>query len=111
MAVTAVGARLPSVATRLLRGSFGDTSPRQREGRSSGAGLAGGAGETRSLCWCGTMAIYNWMQAAEPQREKVRRSRGRRAADRLPSLESALVAAGILAWAWSAYQMLALALS
>jgi hypothetical protein len=41
-------------------------------------------------------------------RPRVNRTRGRRATDRLPTLESALVAGGIVAWSWCAYEVLRL---
>jgi len=41
-------------------------------------------------------------------RPRVRRSRGRRAADRFPTVESLLAAGGILAWGWCAYEVLRL---
>ena len=56
------------------------------------------------------MAVHTWMLMARTQRRQVRRSRGRRASDKFPSLESVLVSGGILAWTWCAYEMLRLVL-
>ena len=56
------------------------------------------------------MAVYTWMQMARTQRQRARRSRGRRATDQLPSMESLLLAGGILAWSWCAYEVLRLAI-
>ncbi|HEY3800784.1 MAG TPA: hypothetical protein VGL58_20715 [Caulobacteraceae bacterium] len=46
-----------------------------------------------------------WMQTANTTRDWVRRNRGRRAGDRLPSLEQVLTAAVVLAWAWGVYEV------
>jgi len=56
------------------------------------------------------MAVHNWMHSSAGPRPFVRRTRGRRAYDRRPSLESLLVAGGVLAWAWCAFEVLRLVL-
>jgi hypothetical protein len=56
------------------------------------------------------MAVHDWMLNARAPRMRVRRSKGRRASDRLPSLETLLVAGGIVAWAWCAFEVLRLVL-
>jgi len=56
------------------------------------------------------MAVHDWMLNARAPRARVRRSKGRRASDRLPSLENLLVAGGITAWAWCAFEVLRLVL-
>jgi hypothetical protein len=38
-------------------------------------------------------------------RQWVRRTRGRRKADRLPSVEAVLTACVVLAWAWGGYEL------
>ena len=50
------------------------------------------------------------MLTARAPRPRVRRSAGRRASDRLPSVENMLVAGGIVAWAWCAFEVLRLVL-
>jgi hypothetical protein len=48
----------------------------------------------------------SWMQTDETApRRRVRRSRGRRAADRGVRIEAVLGAAVILAWAWGVYEV------
>lgn len=54
------------------------------------------------------MTVYTWMHAERVPRPRVNRTRGRRATDRLPTLESALVAGGMVAWSWCAYEVLRL---
>lgn len=50
------------------------------------------------------MATATWVRTAAP-REWVKRTRGRRASDRRPSLQSILGAGVILAWAWGIYEI------
>jgi hypothetical protein len=45
------------------------------------------------------------MQTSEQARTWVKRSRGRRAADRRVRLESVLATGVILAWAWGIYEV------
>ena len=49
-----------------------------------------------------------WIFSEETGREKVQRTRGRRASDRAPSLEAVLIAGVIIAWGWGAYELAAL---
>jgi hypothetical protein len=52
------------------------------------------------------MPAPTWMQnASATRRQWVQRSRGRRAADRLPTFEQVLAAAVVLAWAWGVYEV------
>jgi hypothetical protein len=53
------------------------------------------------------MATHAWMNTAKPtNRSWARRTRGRRASDRRPRLETILAGLGILAWAWCAYELI-----
>ena len=45
------------------------------------------------------------MQTTESTRAWVKRSRGRRAGDRRPTLETVLATGVILAWAWGIYEV------
>ncbi|HEY1749935.1 MAG TPA: hypothetical protein VGG29_01645 [Caulobacteraceae bacterium] len=52
------------------------------------------------------MNTPHWMLTHPGQaRTWVRRSRGRRASDRRPTLESVLGAAVVLAWVWGVYEV------
>ena len=51
------------------------------------------------------MPARSWMQDYAIGRTRVRRSRGRRASDRLPSAEAVLAACVVLAWAWGGYEL------
>ena len=52
------------------------------------------------------MAVHDWMLTARVPRVRVRRTKGRRASDRLPSVETLLVYGCIIAWAWCAFEVL-----
>ena len=51
------------------------------------------------------MPAYSWMQEHNLSRPRVRRTRGRRRSDRLPSAEVILTAGVILAWGWGGYEL------
>ena len=52
------------------------------------------------------MTTRSWMRTApETSRTWVKRGRGRRASDRRMSLETVLVTAVVLAWAWGIYEV------
>jgi hypothetical protein len=52
------------------------------------------------------MATHAWMSSKSfGTRAWARRTRGRRASDRRPRLETLLAGVGIVAWAWCAYEM------
>jgi hypothetical protein len=54
------------------------------------------------------MPARSWMQENITPRLWAKRTRGRRASDRHPSLEAILVAAVIVAWGWGAYEVVRL---
>jgi hypothetical protein len=51
------------------------------------------------------MPAYSWMNDKNLSRDFVRRTRGRRRNDRLPSLEIVLTAGVIVAWGWGGYEL------
>ena len=52
------------------------------------------------------MTAYDWNQdQANPSRSRVRRTRGRRKTDRLPSAEILLTVGVILAWGWGGFEL------
>jgi hypothetical protein len=51
------------------------------------------------------MNTPTWMSTQPAPRSWTRRTPGRRAADRRPSLEAILGAGVILAWAWGVYEL------
>jgi hypothetical protein len=52
------------------------------------------------------MNTRSWMQVSDPSpRTWVKRSRGRRAADRHLNMETILITGVILAWAWGIYEV------
>jgi hypothetical protein len=51
------------------------------------------------------MAFRHEIITDEAARPAPRRSRGRRASDRGPTLEALLVATAIIAWGWGAYEI------
>jgi hypothetical protein len=52
-----------------------------------------------------TMASHPWMFSDLATRTPARRTRGRRATDRRPSLEAFLIAGVFIAWGWGAFQL------
>jgi len=51
------------------------------------------------------MPSRTWMNDQALVRERVRRTKGRRATDKLPSFEALLTVGVVLAWAWGGYEL------
>jgi len=51
------------------------------------------------------MAFRHGIFSDQATRLPVRRTKGRRASDRRPSLEGLLMAGAIVAWGWGAYEI------
>jgi hypothetical protein len=51
------------------------------------------------------MATPIWINAEPTPRTPVRRTRGRRAADKRPSMETLLMLGVLLAWSWGIYEV------
>ena len=54
------------------------------------------------------MPLKTWIGPTDTSRSWTRGSPGRRATDRLPSLEQALGAGVVFAWTWSLYELVRL---
>lgn len=51
------------------------------------------------------MPLNHWMSSDTVTRVPVRRTRGRRAADRRSNIEAVLIIAVVIAWGWGAYEL------